>query len=204
MSKRYAAQLRAGIDPERATPSHEIRGDIALPREGDNTTHFSVVDRYGNAVANTYTLNFSYGVGLVAEGTGVLLNNELDDFAARPRDAQRLRADRRRRQRARARQAAAVVDDPDHRHQERPAADRHRLARRQPHHHRGAAGHRQRDRPQHGRRRRGGGAAHPSSMVAGPRDRRAGPAGSGVTALEGRGHKVERRPSAAPRRTRSW
>ena len=52
--------------------------------EGDNTTHFSVIDRYGNAVANTTTLNFSYGVGLVAEGTGVLLNNELDDFAARP------------------------------------------------------------------------------------------------------------------------
>src|SRR5262245_44772103 len=84
MSKRYAAQLRAGINPERATPSHEIRSDIVLPREGENTTHFSVVDRYGNAVSNTYTLNFSYGVGLVAEGTGVLLNNELDDFAARP------------------------------------------------------------------------------------------------------------------------
>ncbi|HZO47487.1 MAG TPA: gamma-glutamyltransferase [Xanthobacteraceae bacterium] len=84
MSKRYAAQLRANIDPARATPSHEIRSDVALPREGENTTHFSVIDRYGNAVANTYTLNFSYGVGLVAEGTGVLLNNELDDFAARP------------------------------------------------------------------------------------------------------------------------
>ena len=54
------------------------------PREGDNTTHFSVVDRFGNAVSNTYTLNFSYGVGLVAEGTGILLNNELDDFAAKP------------------------------------------------------------------------------------------------------------------------
>jgi gamma-glutamyltranspeptidase / glutathione hydrolase len=84
MSKRYAAQLRAGIDPARATPSREIRDDVPLPREGDNTTHFSVIDRYGNAVSNTYTLNFSYGVGLVAEGTGVLLNNELDDFAAGP------------------------------------------------------------------------------------------------------------------------
>ncbi len=84
MSKRYAAQLRANIDPARATPSREIRDDLLLPREGENTTHFSVIDRYGNAVANTYTLNFSYGVGLVAEGTGVLLNNELDDFAARP------------------------------------------------------------------------------------------------------------------------
>jgi gamma-glutamyltranspeptidase/glutathione hydrolase len=84
MSRRYAAQLRANIDPSRATPSREIRDDLLLPREGENTTHFSVIDRYGNAVANTYTLNFSYGVGLVAEGTGVLLNNELDDFAARP------------------------------------------------------------------------------------------------------------------------
>ena len=84
MSRRYAAQLRAGIDRERATPSREIRADVLLPREGDNTTHFSVIDRYGNAVSNTTTLNFSYGVGLVADGTGVLLNNELDDFAARP------------------------------------------------------------------------------------------------------------------------
>src|SRR6202021_3208914 len=54
------------------------------PREGSNTTHFSVVDRFGNAVSNTYTLNFNYGVGLVAEGTGILLNNELDDFAVKP------------------------------------------------------------------------------------------------------------------------
>jgi gamma-glutamyltranspeptidase / glutathione hydrolase len=84
MSKRYAATLRAGIDPEHATPSQTIHPEIALAREGDNTTHYSVVDRFGNAVANTYTLNFSYGVGMVAEGTGVLLNNELDDFSAKP------------------------------------------------------------------------------------------------------------------------
>ena len=55
---------------------------VPAPREGSNTTHFSVVDARGNAVSNTYTLNFSYGVGLVADGTGVLLNNELDDFTA--------------------------------------------------------------------------------------------------------------------------
>jgi gamma-glutamyltranspeptidase/glutathione hydrolase len=84
MSKRYAATLRAGIDPEHATPSLKIHPEIAMAREGDNTTHYSVVDRFGNAVANTYTLNFSYGVGMVAEGTGVLLNNELDDFSAKP------------------------------------------------------------------------------------------------------------------------
>jgi gamma-glutamyltranspeptidase/glutathione hydrolase len=83
MSKRYAATLRATIDPAQARP---VGDAVAAPRrEGENTTHFSVVDRFGNAVSNTYTLNFSYGVGLVAEGTGVLLNNELDDFAAKPR-----------------------------------------------------------------------------------------------------------------------
>jgi gamma-glutamyltranspeptidase/glutathione hydrolase len=84
MSKPYARTLRAGIDPAHATPARDIHPTGAPPREGDNTTHFSVVDRFGNAVSNTYTLNFSYGLGLVAEGTGVLLNNELDDFAAKP------------------------------------------------------------------------------------------------------------------------
>ena len=54
-----------------------------MPGSG-NTTHFSVVDQAGNAVANTYTLNFNYGLGLVADGTGIMLNNELDDFAAKP------------------------------------------------------------------------------------------------------------------------
>ncbi|MBV9955354.1 MAG: gamma-glutamyltransferase [Pseudolabrys sp.] len=83
VSKRYAAKLRATIG-DRATPSAQIRAGDAKAHEGDNTTHFSVIDKDGNAVANTYTLNFSYGLGLVAEGTGVLLNNELDDFTAKP------------------------------------------------------------------------------------------------------------------------
>jgi gamma-glutamyltranspeptidase/glutathione hydrolase len=82
-SKGYAAALRATIDPERARPASEIRPGRPAGTEGDNTTHFSVVDAEGNAVANTYTLNFSYGLGMVAEGTGILLNNELDDFAAK-------------------------------------------------------------------------------------------------------------------------
>jgi gamma-glutamyltranspeptidase/glutathione hydrolase len=81
-SKTYAAQLRKKISPDRATPSRDITGGDPTPYESDQTTHFSVVDKDGNAVANTYTLNFSYGLGLVAEGTGILLNNELDDFAA--------------------------------------------------------------------------------------------------------------------------
>jgi gamma-glutamyltranspeptidase / glutathione hydrolase len=82
-AKEYAASLRAQIG-ERSTPSAEIRVGRPADFEGRNTTHFSVIDHEGNAVSNTYTLNFSYGVGLVAEGTGVLLNNELDDFTAKP------------------------------------------------------------------------------------------------------------------------
>ncbi|MCK1739851.1 gamma-glutamyltransferase [Bradyrhizobium sp. 139] len=81
-AKDYAAKLRAGISTDRATPSKQLVSAPPAPREGTNTTHFSVVDAGGNAVSNTTTLNFSYGVGLVAGGTGVLLNNELDDFTA--------------------------------------------------------------------------------------------------------------------------
>ena len=84
LSKAYAAKLAATISLDRARPSSDISRVDPAPFEGDQTTHFSVVDSQGNAVANTYTLNFSYGLGLVAEGTGVLLNNELDDFAAKP------------------------------------------------------------------------------------------------------------------------
>jgi gamma-glutamyltranspeptidase/glutathione hydrolase len=84
ISKRYAETIRDQLNRERARPPAEIRPGDPAPFEGANTTHYSVVDRYGNAVSNTYTINDSYGVGLVAEGTGVLLNNELDDFAAKP------------------------------------------------------------------------------------------------------------------------
>ncbi|GAB5374771.1 MAG: gamma-glutamyltransferase [Acuticoccus sp.] len=83
--KTYAATLRAEIDPDRATPSAEVAAaPEKLPAESDQTTHFSVLDGEGNAVSNTYTLNFSFGVGFAAEGVGVLLNNELDDFSAKP------------------------------------------------------------------------------------------------------------------------
>jgi gamma-glutamyltranspeptidase/glutathione hydrolase len=83
MSKEYAAKQRVGIDFDRATPWTDALS-ATPPREGSNTTHYSIVDSAGNAVSNTYTLNFPYGVGLVADGTGVLLNNELDDFTAAP------------------------------------------------------------------------------------------------------------------------
>jgi gamma-glutamyltranspeptidase/glutathione hydrolase len=84
ISKKYAAELRSGISLDHARPAADVRRVDPAPPEGDQTTHFSVLDKDGNAVANTYTLNFSYGLGLVAEGTGIILNNELDDFAARP------------------------------------------------------------------------------------------------------------------------
>jgi gamma-glutamyltranspeptidase/glutathione hydrolase len=84
ISKSYADKWRATIDPARATPAIEIHPGGTVAAEGRNTTHFSLIDRFGNAVSNTYTLNFSYGAGLVAAGTGVLLNNELDDFVAKP------------------------------------------------------------------------------------------------------------------------
>ena len=82
LSKSYGDLLSKTIDFKRATPAADVAALAALPREGQNTTHFSVIDKQGNAVSNTYTLNFSYGIGLVADGTGVLLNNELDDFTA--------------------------------------------------------------------------------------------------------------------------
>lgn len=84
LDKDYAKQMRASISMNRATPATELAAAPPAPREGSNTTHYSVIDRFGNAVSNTYTLNFSYGVGLIPDGTGVLLNNELDDFTAAP------------------------------------------------------------------------------------------------------------------------
>jgi gamma-glutamyltranspeptidase / glutathione hydrolase len=82
-AKKYAELQRTPIDLARARKAEEIKAGDPLPYESDQTTHFSVVDSEGNAVANTYTLNFSYGMGMVAAGTGVLMNNELDDFSAK-------------------------------------------------------------------------------------------------------------------------
>lgn len=84
ISKKYASLLRTQINPEQATPSEAIAPGNPLPYESNETTHFSVVDQYGNAVSNTYTINFSYGSGIVVEGAGFLLNNEMDDFSAKP------------------------------------------------------------------------------------------------------------------------
>jgi gamma-glutamyltranspeptidase/glutathione hydrolase len=79
----YAAGLAAGIRPDRATPSVALPGAPVNPA-GSDTTHFSIIDADGNRVAATLSINFPFGSGFVAAGTGVLLNNEMDDFAAAP------------------------------------------------------------------------------------------------------------------------
>lgn len=83
MSPDYAAGLRATIHPEKATPSGLLPGQPA-PLEDEETTHFSIIDRDGNRVSATQTVNLLYGSGMVAPGTGVLLNDEMDDFALKP------------------------------------------------------------------------------------------------------------------------
>jgi gamma-glutamyltranspeptidase / glutathione hydrolase len=82
-SRDYAAGLRATIHPQKATPSDLLSGE-PTPLEDDETTHFSIIDSEGNRVAATQTVNLLFGSGLIASGTGVLLNNEMDDFALKP------------------------------------------------------------------------------------------------------------------------
>ncbi|CAD5106050.1 gamma-glutamyltransferase [Zestomonas carbonaria] len=82
----YLERLASGIDPRRATPSSTLPPAPAW-REGDHTTHFTVIDADGNAVAGTLSINLPFGAAFTAPGTGVLLNNEMDDFAADPHGA---------------------------------------------------------------------------------------------------------------------
>ena len=82
LSKDYAAKIRAAIDPAHAAVSADLSPGKP-PHEGVNTTHYSIVDKDGNAVAVTYSLNDWFGSGVVAEGTGVLLNDTMDDFTAK-------------------------------------------------------------------------------------------------------------------------
>lgn len=82
LSKDYAAKLRALIDPTKAGVSKDIKPGVAL-HEGSNTTHYSIVDKWGNAVSVTYTLNDWFGAKVTAAKTGVLLNDEMDDFTAK-------------------------------------------------------------------------------------------------------------------------
>jgi gamma-glutamyltranspeptidase/glutathione hydrolase len=82
-SKDYAARIRATIDPDKPTPSAALRAG-SPPHEGTQTTHYSVVDGAGNAVAVTYTVNNWFGAAVVAPGTGFVLNDEMDDFTVKP------------------------------------------------------------------------------------------------------------------------
>ena len=83
-SKKYAEHQRQYIYRMAANPSRAVFPGDPFPYESNETTHFSIVDRYGNAVSNTYTINFSYGSGIVVSGAGFLLNNEMDDFSVKP------------------------------------------------------------------------------------------------------------------------
>jgi gamma-glutamyltranspeptidase/glutathione hydrolase len=83
LAPEHIAALRASIQPDKATPSSEIKGSLG-PDEGTNTTHYSVVDSHGNAVAVTYTINYLFGNGQIAGDTGFFLNNEMDDFTSKP------------------------------------------------------------------------------------------------------------------------
>ncbi len=83
-SKLYSKKLLSQISLKKANQSEKVFPGNPWPYESNETTHYSVVDRYGNVVSNTYTLNFSYGSGHVVPGTGILLNNEMDDFSSKP------------------------------------------------------------------------------------------------------------------------
>ena len=84
MSKKYSRSLNKSISVKARTASKDVFPGDPYPYESPDTTHFSVMDQYGNAVSNTYTLNFSYGSGIMIPGTGMLMNNEMDDFSSKP------------------------------------------------------------------------------------------------------------------------
>jgi len=84
LDPKYIARQRASIDPEKATPSSSIKASVFQGKESNETTHYTVADEEGNVVCVTYTLNGSYGSKVTATGLGFLLNNEMDDFAAKP------------------------------------------------------------------------------------------------------------------------
>ena len=84
ISKSYAEKIYNKIALNEITPSSEILPGNLIPHESEDTTHFSIADKFGNVTSNTYTLNSGYGSGVVIEGTGILMNNEMDDFVSAP------------------------------------------------------------------------------------------------------------------------
>ena len=89
LDQAYVSARRATIDPEHATPSDQVNPGLPAGNEGMDTTHYSIVDEQGNAVAVSYTLNLAYGSGVTVPGAGFLLNDEMDDFAAKPGEPNR-------------------------------------------------------------------------------------------------------------------
>ena len=149
IDKAYAAKLRTGIDASKATPSASLDAAPAVVHEGQQTTQFSIADAAGNAVSVTYTLNSWFGLRRVAGNTGVLMNNEMDDFAAKP-DAPNLYG-----LLGSAANAVAPGKDapefhePDHRVEERQARHGDRQPGRVTDHYDRARNHSQRGRPWH-------------------------------------------------------
>ena len=166
LDKGYAEQDPRGHRPDaRPASRKDIKPGVA-PHEGSNTTHYSIVDQWGNAVSVTYTLNDWFGAKVTAAGTGVLLNNEMDDFTSKigvpnlyglvQGEANAIAPGKR----PLSSMSPTIVS------QGRQAGDRGRHARRQPHHHGGAAHHPQRRRLRHERAGGGRRAALPPAVAA--------------------------------------
>ncbi len=166
-NKAYAKSIADQIDINKAKPSSEIRPGKLAPYESNQTTHFSVVDKDGNAVAVTYTLNTTFGTGIVAGNSGILLNNEMDDFSAKPGvpnvyglvggDANAVASE----------EASAVVHVANHRGERRENLAGDRQPWREPHHNYRATDGGEQHRLWHERRRGDQCAAFPSSVAAG-------------------------------------
>ena len=154
LDKAYAAS-DPRQDRSRAAPaSRRIWRPARAPHEGTETTHYSIVDDAGNAVAVTYTINGYFGASVMAGDTGFLLNDEMDDFTTKPGVPNLYRPGAGQGQRHRAEQAAAQLDEPDHRRQGRQAVHGDRQPGRLAHHHHHARGDHERHRPRHDDRRR--------------------------------------------------
>ena len=167
-SKDYAAELAKGISLSRARPSSDVGPGNLAPYESPETTHYSVLDSEGNALVNTYTLMFSYGSGVVIDGTGILMNNNLGNFTLRPDipDAFGLMgsADNQ----IAAGTPAGKFDDADHRAARGTAVPADREPGRKPHHHDQPAASGERARARHEHRRRHGAAPDAPPVVSGP------------------------------------
>lgn len=84
MSQEYAEKTLAQISMDKARDSKDVHPGLEPAPESPDTTHYSVIDKHGNMVSNTYSLNYTFGSGIIAQGTGILLNNVMDDFSAQP------------------------------------------------------------------------------------------------------------------------